>query len=151
MIAISACLIGDNVRYNGTNKLNHELRELIKQNKAISICPEVLGGLSTPRPPAEIVNGDGHDVWNNKAKVLTNTGEDVTERFKQGALKALKLLQEYECKTVVLKAGSPSCSSKAIYDGTFSGELKEGLGVTSALLEAHHIRIVDENNWETLF
>lgn len=151
MIAISACLIGENVRYNGSNKLSQELQELVTQHKAVSICPEVLGGLSTPRPLAEIVDGDGRDVWNNEAKVLTNTGEDVTAQFKEGALKALKVLQSYGCTAVVLKAGSPSCGSKVIYDGTFSGESKEGIGVAAALFEAHNIRVVDENNWKTLF
>ncbi|GEP85187.1 Uncharacterized conserved protein [Staphylococcus piscifermentans] len=150
MIAISACLIGENVRYNGSNKLNQELQELVTQHKAISICPEVLGGLSTPRPPAEIVGGDGRGVWNDKAKVLTNTGEDVTAQFKEGALKALEVLQTYGCTAVVLKAGSPSCGSKVIYDGTLSGELKKGIGVTVALFEAHNIRVKDENNWKEL-
>ena len=146
MIAISACLIGENVRYNGSNKLKQELKELVVQQKAISICPEVLGGLSTPRPPAEIVDGDGRDVWNNEAKVLTNTGEDVTAQFKEGALKALEVLQSYGCTAVVLKTGSPSCGSKVIYDGTFSGESKEGIGVSAALFEAHNIGVKDENN-----
>ncbi|WP_412519108.1 DUF523 domain-containing protein [Staphylococcus simulans] len=148
MIAISACLIGDNVRYDGSHKLNDELRHLIQENKAIAICPEVLGGLTTPRPPAEIVGGDGFDVWEGRAKVVATTGEDVTDAFKQGALKALEILQAHQCTAVILKSKSPSCGMFKIYDGTFSGELKSGDGVSSALFMKHGIKVADESNWK---
>ncbi|MHD0398705.1 2-thiouracil desulfurase family protein [Staphylococcus simulans] len=148
MIAVSACLIGDSVRYDGSHKLNDELRQLVQEDKAIALCPEVLGGLSAPRPPAEIVGGDGFDVWEGHAKVIATTGEDVTEAFKQGALETLALLEVHQCTAVILKSKSPSCGTFEIYDGTFSGELKSGMGVCAALLMRHGIVIVNELNWK---
>lgn len=89
MIFISACLVGQNVRYDGGNKLNNNLKKLVDQGEAKPICPEILGGLSTPRNPAEIVGGDGFDVLENKAKIIDNQGNDVTEEYVNGAKKAL--------------------------------------------------------------
>lgn len=148
MIAISACLIGENVRYNGSHKLDDALRQLIQEGKAVALCPEVLGGLTTPRPPAEIVGGDGFDVWSGRAKVIATTGEDVTEAFKQGALETLELLEMYQCTAMILKSKSPSCGTSEIYDGTFSGNLKSGEGVCAALLIRHGITIMNELNWK---
>ncbi|MGN5884219.1 MULTISPECIES: DUF523 domain-containing protein [Staphylococcus] len=151
MIAISACLIGDNVRYDGSNKLNTELKSLVEQGKAISICPEVLGGLLTPREAAEIVGGDGRDVWQGTAKVITKTGEDVTESFKSGAQFALEILKEQGCTGVILKSKSPSCGWSEIYDGSFSGQLKQGKGVSAALFEQQGITLANEFNWKGKF
>lgn len=148
MIAISACLIGENVRYDGSHKLNDTLRQLVQEDKAIALCPEVLGGLTTPRPAAEIVGGDGFDVWSGRAKVIATTGEDVTEAFKEGALKTLELLQAHQCTAMILKSKSPSCGTSEIYDGTFSGDLKSGEGVCTALLIQHGITIMNELNWK---
>lgn len=148
MIAISACLIGDNVRYDGSNKLDRSLKKLVEQGKAIPMCPEVLGGLTTPRPSAEIVGCNGLDVWKGNAKVMTQYGEDVTEKFKAGAQTALNILKDNGCTIVILKSKSPSCGSYEIYNGTFSGELQSGSGVSAALFEQHGITVMDEFNWK---
>ena len=124
MIGISACLGGVLCRYDGQEKAVPELKKLV--------CPEVMGGLSTPRAPAEIVGGDGFDVWNGQAKVITTNGEDVTKAYQEGAIHAYQKLKEQEIDLVILKAKSPSCGSSLIYDGSFSGTLKSGTGVATA-------------------
>lgn len=137
IIAVSACLCGQAVRYDG----GHCLSSALPVQKRISICPEQLGGLPTPRAPAEIVGGDGHDVWQGRAKVMDVHGMDVTEAFKQGALISLKRLQDASVNTVYLKSKSPSCGMAQIYDGSFSGVLTAGDGVTTALFLAHGIEV----------
>jgi uncharacterized protein YbbK (DUF523 family) len=107
------------------------------------------GGRAIPREPAEIQNGDGIDVWNNKSKVLTLNGRDVTGEFKKGARDVLKMLQEKNITAVILKEGSPSCGSCMIYDGTFSKLKKEGAGVASALLRQNKILVYSEKEIET--
>ncbi|MCU5746318.1 DUF523 domain-containing protein [Staphylococcus sp. SQ8-PEA] len=144
MILISACLTGAQVRYDGSHKLDRRLRQLVEEGKAISACPEVLGGLSTPRDPAEIVGGDGNDVWTGQAQVRTIRGEDVTAQYKAGALQTLRMVQELNCDTVILKSKSPSCGSIEIYDGTFTGSKKVGNGVVTALLKQYDIKVYDE-------
>ena len=116
----------------------------IKQSetvKLIPVCPEEAGGLSTPRPPAEIVGGDGSDVLDGKAKVMTVDGTDVTEAYLKGAHHALQVAQSHGATRMILKARSPSCGCGDIYDGTFSGTLMSGDGVTTALLKRHGITI----------
>lgn len=125
MIVISACLVGEKVRYDGNHKLDLFYKNLIDEKKAISICPEILGGLQVPREPAEIIGGDGYDVWNDQAKVMTVTGRDVTIQFKEGAKRALSIIKDLNAKTVILKSDSPSCGSTVIYDGTFTGNKKK--------------------------
>lgn len=125
---ISACLVGENVRYDGKNCLH------VATGQAVMICPEVSGGLNTPRLPAEIFGGDGEDVLNGRAKVLDTSGNDVSDAFILGATKALQLAQQHQVTHVILKANSPSCGSKLIYDGTFSGQKILGQGITTALL-----------------
>ena len=142
---ISACLIGENVRYDGKNCLQQQLKQLIETGQAVTICPEVSGGLSTPRPPAEIVGGDGCDVLNHRAKVIDAQDNDVTQAFILGAEKTLKLAQKYQVTHVILKANSPSCGSNMIYDGTFTGQKIHGVGVTTALLEQHGFQVITED------
>ena len=101
-----------------------------------------MGGLPTPRAPAEIVGGDGHDVWAGRARVMDVNGVDVTEAFKQGAKLALQRLQAAHIDTVYLKSKSPSCGQGQIYDGSFSGQLREGDGVSTALFKQHGIRVI---------
>ena len=120
MIVISACLVGEKVRYDGNHKLDLFYKNLIDEKKAISICPEILGGLQVPREPAEIIGGDGYDVWNDQAKVMTVKGRDVTIQFKEGAKRALSIIKDLNANTVILKSDSPSCGSTVIYDGTFT-------------------------------
>ena len=144
---MSACLLGQKVRYDGGDCLqNHSrLQAWLKRGDIITICPEMAGGLPTPRPPAEIQNRRaGFDVLHKTAQVKTNTGLDVSESFIRGAEKALALAKEYRIRIAILKAKSPSCGSGVIYDGTFSKMLIPGDGVTSALLKQHHILVFDE-------
>lgn len=151
MIVISACLVGEKVRYDGNHKLDLFYKNLIDEKKAISICPEILGGLQVPREPAEIIGGDGYDVWNDQAKVMTVTGRDVTIQFKEGAKRALSIIKDLNANTVILKSDSPSCGSTVIYDGTFTGNKKEGVGVTTALFILNDINVYDEKNFLTIF
>lgn len=151
MIVISACLVGEKVRYDGNHKLDLFYKNLIDEKKAISICPEILGGLQVPREPAEIIGGDGYDVWNDQAKVMTVAGRDVTIQFKEGAKRALSIIKDLNADTVILKSDSPSCGSTVIYDGTFTGNKKEGVGVTTALFTLNDINVYDEKNFLTIF
>ncbi len=144
---ISACLVGENVRYDGQNCLQQKLRQLVIEQRAVIICPEVSGGLSTPRLAAEIVGGNGEDVLCGKAKVLDSAGNDVSNAFIQGAYKALQLAQKHQITHVILKANSPSCGSELIYDGSFSGNKIQGNGVTSALLKQHGFKVITEDQF----
>lgn len=146
MILVSACLAGLKVRYNGTDCLDERIGRLIAEKRAMTICPEVMGGLSTPRDPAEIIGGNGDNVLDGKARVISISGEDVTEAFIKGAYSALKKAQEVGATTVVLKENSPSCGSSMIYNGTFSGEKMAGVGVTTALLRRNGIAVISEND-----
>ncbi len=144
---ISACLVGENVRYDGQNCLQQKLRQLVIEQRAVIICPEVSGGLSTPRLAAEIVGGNGEEVLCGKAKVLDSAGNDVSNAFIQGAYKALQLAQKHQITHVILKANSPSCGSELIYDGSFSGNKIQGNGVTSALLKQHGFKVITEDQF----
>ncbi|GGI39367.1 DUF523 domain-containing protein [Mammaliicoccus stepanovicii] len=151
MIVISACLVGERVRYDGDHKLNLYLKSLIDDKKAVSVCPEILGGLQVPREPAEIEGGDGFDVWQNKAYVKTISGHDVTDQFKEGAKRTLSIMKHLNASKVILKSGSPSCGLSDIYDGTFTGNKKEGVGITTALLKLNNIDVYDETSIPTTF
>ena len=140
-VVISACLLGVRCRYDGGHSRNETAMNQKKTYQLIPVCPEESGGLPTPRPPAEIVGGDGHAVLDGKAKVITADGADVTEAYLQGAHHALETAQFHEATHVILKARSPSCGCGDIYDGTFSGTLTSGDGVTTALLKRHGITV----------
>lgn len=144
---ISACLIGENVRYDAKNCLQQQLKQLIEQQKAVYICPEVTGGLSIPRLAAEIQGGDGMDVWTGKAKVITAAGQDVSAEFIQGAKATLALAKQHQVTHVILKSNSPSCGSTLIYDGSFTGQKIQGVGVTTALLQQHGFVVMTENEF----
>lgn len=148
-ILMSACLLGQKVRYDGGDCLqNHErLQTWIKAGKVVTICPEMIGGLPTPRPPAEIQGSKtGIAVLNGEAHIKTNTGENVTEQFIDGARKTLALAQKHHVRVAILKAKSPSCGSSVIYDGSFSRSLISGMGVTATLLNQHDILVFDEDH-----
>jgi len=132
----SACLLGVNCRYDGKNALNTRVVELLEKETLIPVCPEQLGGLPTPREPAEIVG----------KRVITKSGKDVTENFMRGARETLKIAKLFDVKEAVLKQGSPSCGCGRIYDGTFSGRTVRGDGVTAALLKRHGIKVVTEED-----
>jgi len=138
--------MGGLFRYDGKQKkLDHDLiRKWETQGRLVPFCPEVAGGLKIPRPPAQIVNGDGLDVLENKARVQTSTGEDVTQAFVTGAQAALELTRTHGIKIAILKAKSPSCGSDCIYDGTFENRLVPGIGVTTAVLRENGVDIFSE-------
>ena len=140
-VIISACLLGVHCRYDGGHSRNETAMHHEKTYQLIPVCPEEAGGLPTPRPPAEIVGGDGSDVLDGKAKVMTAEGADVTEAYLQGARHALTVAQTHDATHVILKARSPSCGCGDIYDGTFSGTLTSGDGVTTALLKRHGLTV----------
>ena len=139
-ILVSACLLGVRCRYDGDSKPNEAVLRLMEEHTLIPICPEQLGGLATPRPPAER-QGDA---------VRTRSGKDVTEQYRRGAEEALRLCRLYGCEAAVLKERSPSCGSGAVYDGTFSGVLTTGDGVTAELLTANGIPVYGESQLEKL-
>lgn len=144
---VSACFAGIHCRFDQKHQQVDEILELVKKGEAIPVCPEQLGGLSTPRSPAEIVGGDGDDVLDGKARVMTKEGEDVTEAFLRGARETLRLAQMIGVKEVILKERSPSCGSCMIYDGLFRGNKRPGMGVTAALLRRNGIKVFSEENW----
>ncbi|WP_454780455.1 DUF523 domain-containing protein [Legionella sp. WA2022007384] len=148
-ILLSACLLGQKVRYDGGDCLqNHPLlQQWFKEGKIITLCPEMAGGLPTPRPPAEIQGKkSGADVLKNNALVKTKNNQDVTDYFLQGAQKALELVKKYHIRVAILKARSPSCGASGIYDGSFTRTLMHGEGVTAALLIEHGVQVFDENH-----
>ncbi|MEH7351822.1 DUF523 domain-containing protein [Gottfriedia acidiceleris] len=144
MILVSSCLAGLEVRYNGSHSLDNRIRKLLQEKKAISVCPELLGGFSTPREPAEIIGGDGEDVLDGKAKVVEKSGRDVTELYIKGAYDTLNKAQEVNATIIVLKEYSPSCGSTMIYNGEFKAKKIVGNGVTTALLKRHGLRVISE-------
>jgi uncharacterized protein YbbK (DUF523 family) len=147
MILVSSCLAGLEVRYNGTHSLNNKIRKLVEENKAITICPELIGGFSTPREPAEIIGGNGEDVLDGKAKVVDKSGKDVTELYIKGAYATLKKAKEINATIVVLKENSPSCGSSMIYNGEFIDKKIVGIGVTSALLKRNGLKVISEEQF----
>jgi uncharacterized protein YbbK (DUF523 family) len=145
MIIVSACLAGINCRYNGGNNADPDVRRLVEEGKAIPVCPEQLGGLTTPRLPAEISGGTGTDVLDGNARVILKDGTDVTGNFLNGARETLKIARLAGAQQAIMKSGSPSCGHGKICDGTFSGKKREGNGVTADLLLRNGIKICTEN------
>ena len=142
-ILVSACLLGEPVRYDGNSKQSQDriLKLLMQQQRIVAFCPEVAGGLPTPRAPAEIQNhGNLH--------VSTNTGEDVTDAFIRGAQLALKLCQQHKIHVAVLTELSPSCGSAQIYDGQFNRQKIDGEGVTTRILRQHGIKVFNQYQFD---
>ncbi len=137
MILISACLCGENCKYDGTNNINDKLKRLYDEGRASLICPEVMGGLSTPRNPSEIMP-DG--------RVVMCDGTDVTKNFADGAKKALAIANDIKPDLIILKAKSPSCGVGKVYDGTFSKTLKDGNGICADLLIKNGYRVITEKD-----
>ena len=134
-ILVSACLLGVQCRYDGTGALSEGIKKLMEEHTLIPVCPEIMGGLATPRDPAER-RGD---------RVLTQNGADVTDNYKRGAEETLKLAELYQCRCAVLKERSPSCGCGRIYDGTFSRCLTDGNGMAAELLLEHGIEVKGES------
>lgn len=159
-ILVSACLLGEAVRYDGKDNLvDSDLWQgWQQQGRFVSICPECAGGLPTPRPaaeivspPAEIVSPPGREAIGSQAiRVLTVDGADVTDAFEKGAEAALRLSRENNIRFAVLKARSPSCGKGLIYDGSFSRTLIDGDGITAALLSLHGIEVFTEHQLQQL-
>lgn len=131
-VLVSACLLGVDCKYNGGNNYDEEIFKELEKYELIPVCPEIFGGLSTPRKPSEIV-GD---------KVINNEGLDVTNNFKRGAEETLKLAKKLGVKKAILKAKSPSCGNGKIYDGTFTGTIIDGDGITTKLLKENGIEVI---------
>ena len=144
-ILVSRCLLGHRVRYDGgASGPFDQLATWQAEGRVVAVCPEVAGGLPTPRPSAEIPGGQGMDVWEGRAQVLTADGQDFSEAFLDGARQALALVQRHGIRIAVLKANSPSCGNLLTYDGTFSGVKVTGEGVTAALLKRHGVQVFSE-------
>lgn len=142
---VSACLLGQPVRYDGrASGYPDLLRTWQEEGRVVPLCPEVAGGLPTPRPPAEIPGGQGGAVLDGEAQVVTVLGEDVSAAFLAGARQALDLVRRHGIRVAVLKSGSPSCGNRLVYDGTFSGHKIEGEGVASALLRREGVLVFSE-------
>lgn len=147
-ILVSACLAGRACRFDGSANKDDEVSRLVATGRAVLVCPEEDGGLGTPRPPAEIVGGDGWDVLAGRARVVTGDGTDVTQQYLDGAAKALEAARRTGAETAILKARSPSCGKGQIYDGSFRRTLAKGDGVTVALLKANGIAVVTDEEVE---
>ena len=132
MILVSACLAGFKCKYNGESNTDMNIVELVKKGVAIPVCPEQLGGLPTPRVPSEIIG----------EKVFSKDGTDVTEQFEKGAHRTLEIAKLYNCTEAILKSKSPSCGFGKIYDGTFSGVLVNGDGITAKLLKENGVKVI---------
>ena len=144
-ILVSRCLLGHRVRYDGgASGPFDQLATWQAEGRVVAVCPEVAGGLPTPRPSAEIPGGQGMAVWEGRAQVLTADGEDFSDAFVEGARQALALVQRHGIRIAVLKANSPSCGNLLTYDGTFSGVKVTGEGVTAALLKRPGVQVFSE-------
>lgn len=130
-ILVSACLMGENCKYNGGNNYSEKLQEFVKGHEVIMVCPEVMGGLPTPRLPSEIVDD----------RVVNSGGEDVTSEFIMGATKAMEYSSDVDM--AILQSRSPSCGTNEIYDGTFSGNKTKGDGIFVRMLKEKGIKVVD--------
>ena len=138
MLIVSKCLAGVPCRYDGKDNLVPEIKALVKRGEAVAVCPEVLGGLPTPRTPSEIQTG---------GRVLSKQGEDVTKQFTCGAERAMALCREHGCTGAILKARSPSCGKGVIYDGSFTGTRVPGSGVFAQMLLDAGIPVMTEEEY----
>jgi len=143
MILVSACLLGIDCKYNGSNNKNENVLKYLQGKEYVIACPEQLGGLTTPRNPSEIVKIGENEV--NEYKLLSNEGKDVSDNFIKGAEETLKIAKIFNCTQAILKEGSPSCGSSFIYDGSFTGKKISGQGVTTDLLRKNNIKVINEN------
>lgn len=132
-IGVSACLLGENCKYNGGNNYNKKLVDFVKDHEVIPICPEVFGGLPIPRKPAEIVDGI----------VKLESGLSVDKKFKKGAEKALGIILKNQVDLVILQSRSPSCGVNKVYDGTFTGKIIDGQGIFTKILKENEVPVID--------
>jgi len=140
MILVSACLAGINCKYNGGNNYNEKVFNLVKEGKAIPVCPEQLGGLTTPREPSEIKKVDG------RRYVINKEGIDVTVEFEKGAEEVLALVKKLDIKKAILQTRSPSCGKGKIYSGNFDRNLVDGNGILADLLLKNGIEVINSDD-----
>lgn len=136
MILVSACLAGVNCKYNGKNNLQEKIKRLVEDGHGVLVCPEVMGGMEIPRIPSEIKDG----------RVINQVGDDVTDMFEIGALRALQVCKDQRCELAILKKNSPSCSPCGVYDGSFSSKLVDGMGVFAKKLQKEGIVVLSEED-----
>ena len=141
-VLVSACLVGENCKYNGKNNYNEKVIEYLKDKEVILVCPEVMGGLPTPRLKSEI------DSTNDELVVINEFKDNVTSYFVEGAKKALKKALDNGVEEAILKAKSPSCGVNKIYDGNFNGTLIDGDGVFVRMLKEYNVKIMSENDFK---
>lgn len=144
---VSACLIGRNCFFNGSCRNEPKIKGIMDSGEAIALCPEELGGLKTPRPPAEIFAGSGEDVLNGKAYVFNKEGRDITLNLIKGSREFLSIAKEYGVRKAILKARSPCCGRGKIYDGTFTNKIINGNGITAAMLLSSAIDVVTDEEF----
>ncbi len=142
-VLISACLLGENCRYDGEHCKIDELDEL--NVEIISVCPEESGGLGTPRPAAEMQN-TSREIINGNGKICTQKGDDVTSQFVNGSKKELSKISENKIKIALLKSNSPSCGYGNVYDGTFSGKLRKDNGIFAQMCEDEGVEVISSDN-----
>ena len=147
MILVSGCLGGADCYYRGGNRAIPRLKRLVDEKKAIAVCPEVLGGLPVPREEAQIAGAAGADVLAGNAGVVALSGRDLTDNFVRGAIRAREIALREKADLAILKARSPSCGKGAIYDGTFSGRLREGNGLFAELLIREGVKVLTEEEY----
>ena len=145
-ILVSACLLGEKVRYDGGHSRVDALKRWYEQGRIISLCPEVAGGLPIPRPAAEIEGGDSDRVLRGRGFIRRRDGQDVTDAFMDGAECTLALCFEYHIHIAILKEGSPSCAVNLVNNGDFSGTKMDGMGITARLLSQHGVFVFSENH-----
>jgi uncharacterized protein YbbK (DUF523 family) len=145
-ILISSCFLGNKVRYDGGDNLieNETIERWRRENRLVVICPELAGGLSIPRAPAEI------QISDTSIAVKTIVGEDVTAAFEGGAQQALQLCERYNIRYALLKESSPSCGSSTVYNGEFNQQKISGQGITTAILRANGVKVYSEKNLSVL-
>lgn len=139
-ILVSACLLGIGCRYDGKCKPNEDVIKLSEEHNLVPFCPEIYGGLQTPRVPSEIVG----------EKVLNAEGEDVTEQYSKGAEEALKTAKMFGCEVAIMKEKSPSCGNGLVHNGKFDGGLIEGDGITVRILKKNGISVFGESEIESI-
>lgn len=146
-VLMSACLLGRMVRYDGGSLSVHDqlIEQWVSEGRVVSVCPEVEAGMSIPRKPAEIFQGNGNMVLDGETDVVEKGGNVVTDNFIAGASIALELCKKFDIEIAVLAESSPSCGSSFIYDGSFSGNRISGIGVTVALLRRHGVQVFSQH------
>ncbi|CAG9421162.1 TPA: DUF523 domain-containing protein [Providencia alcalifaciens] len=151
-ILVSACLMGHNVRYNGTAKahLQTTLARWQKEQRLVIFCPELAAGLPTPRLPVEIISATGYEVMQGNARMVESTGNDVTQHYQLAAWLALQRAEEEGCVAALLTDGSPTCGVHQIYDGTFSGKTISGMGVATTLLSQSGVLVFSHSQVDEL-